>query len=152
MIKLAQVARRKLLEGLDFTTGTMHRIASHCVMDYWRSHYNATNGLNCGACSQKQRRICKENDLYSECPRAIKMERLQQPIIDSEGNTTELGETIADPDSIDIPVWERSGVWQIGYKVRLVAIALKLDKGEALSNADLLYLSKLRRRGQEKLL
>jgi hypothetical protein len=134
-----------------FTLGTMHRIASRCVFDYWRDHYDHTNGLNCGACSQKQRRECKENDLYTECPKAIKVEYLSKPIIDSEGNITELGELIVDPDSLDRDFWDRDSLWQLGYKPRQVEIALKLHRGEALTKGEHCYIQRLRKQRQKKL-
>ena len=135
-----------------FTIGTMHRIASRAVADYWREHYRHTNGLDCGACSQKQRRKCKEDDLYTECPKAIKLESLNKPILDSEGNLTELGERIADPKSLDLDAWERDYLWQIGYKPRMVDIALKLHKGEPLSNYDMVYLARYRKQEQKRLI
>jgi len=131
-----------------FTIGTMHRIASRAVADYWRQHYQINNGLNCGACSQRQRRKCKEDDLYTECPKAIKLEYLSKPILDSEGNLTELGELIADPDSLDPDFWDRDYLWQLGYKPRLVDIALKLHKGEPLGNGDRSYLKRFRKQAQ----
>jgi hypothetical protein len=83
-----------------FTIATMHRIASRCVADYWRNHYKLTMGLDCRHCSKTQRQKCKESDLYTECPKAIKLEYLSKPIVDGEGNLTELGELIADPKSL----------------------------------------------------
>jgi hypothetical protein len=134
-----------------FTIGTMHRIASRAVADYWRDHYRINNGLDCHSCSKAQRRKCKEDDLYTECPKAIKLESLNKPILDSEGNLTELGELIADPKSLDLDAWERDYLWQIGYKPRLVDIALKLHRGEALSNYDMVYLARYRKQAQKKL-
>jgi len=134
-----------------FTEGTMHRIASRAVADYWRDHYSHTNGLNCSACSKAQRRKCKEDDLYTECPKAIKLESLNKPILDSEGNLTELGELIVDPKSLDLDAWDRDSLWQIGYKPRLVEIALKLNRGEALTNADKIYLCRFRKQEQKNL-
>ena len=123
-----------------FTEATMCRIASRAVADYWRAYYKANNGLDCHSCSKAQRHKCKEGDLYTECPKAIKLESLNKPILDSEGNLTELGELIADPKSLDLDAWERDNLWQIGYKPRMVEIALKLHKGEALTNKDKQYL------------
>ena len=74
------------------------------------------------------------------CAHATKLESLNKPILDSEGNLTELGELIADPKSLDLDAWERDNLWQIGYKPRMVEIALKLHKGEALTNKDKQYL------------
>jgi hypothetical protein len=130
----------------------MYRIASRAVADYWRAYYKANNGLDCRWCSKTQRRNCKEDDLYTECPKAIRLESLNKPILDSEGNLTELGELIADPKSLDLDAWERDSLWEIGYKPRLVEIAHKLHNGEALNNADLLYLSRYRRQEQKRLI
>jgi len=134
-----------------FTEAAMYRIASRAVADYWRAYYKVNNGLDCHACSKAQRHKCKEGDLYTECPKAIKLEYLSKPIVDGEGNLTELGELIADPKSLDLDAWERDSLWQIGYKPRLVEIALKLHRGEALTNSELLYLSRYRRQEQKKL-
>jgi hypothetical protein len=135
-----------------FTEGTMHRIASRAVFHYWYDHYKVNNGLDCKHCSKAQRAKCREDDLYSECSKTIKLEYLSKPILDGEGNSTELGELIADPKSLDLDAWERDSLWQIGYKPRLVDIALKLHRGEALTNADLLYLSRYRRQEQKGLI
>jgi len=131
-----------------FTEGTMYRIASRAVADYWRSDYQLNNGLNCSHCSKAQRAKCKGNDLYTECPKAIKLEYLSKPILDGEGNLTELGELIADPKSLDLDAWDRDSLWQIGYKPRLVGIASKLHRGEPLGNGDRSYLKRFRKQAQ----
>jgi len=130
----------------------MYRIASRAVADYWRAYYKASNGLDCHTCSKAQRHKCKEGDLYTECPKAIKLEYLSKPILDGEGNLTELGELIADPKSLDLDAWERDSLWQIGYKPRLVAIAYKLKGGYLLTNADMIYLCRYRKQEQKRLL
>jgi len=134
-----------------FTEGTMYRIASRAVADYWRAYYKANNGLDCHTCNKAQRHKCKEGDLYTQCPKAIKLESLNKPILDGEGNLTELGELIADPKSLDLDAWDRESLWEIGYKPRLVEIAYKLYRGEALTNAEMKYLCKMRKREQKKL-
>ena len=134
-----------------FTLGTMHRIASRTVFDYWRAYHRLHNGIDCHVCSKAQKRKCREYDNYSECPKAIKLESLNKPIIDSEGNITELGDTIADPESLDPEIWDRGYLWQLGYKPRLVEIALKLHKGEALTHGELCYLSRFRKQEQKRL-
>ena len=134
-----------------FTLGTLHRIARRCLADYWFDHYEINNGLDCRHCSKAQRTKCKEDYLYTECPKAITLESLSKPIIDSEGNMTELGQLIADPDSLDRDFWDRESLWQLGYKPRLVAIANKLKVGEALSKGDRKYLWKYRQQSQKRL-
>jgi hypothetical protein len=129
----------------------MYRIASRAVADYWRAYYKVNNGLDCHTCSKAQRQKCRSEDLYRECPKAIKLEYLSKPILDGEGNLTELGELIADPKSLDLDAWERDSLWQIGYKPRLVAIAYKLKAGEALSGKDREYLRWWRQKEQKRL-
>ncbi|GAF87550.1 unnamed protein product, partial [marine sediment metagenome] len=135
-----------------FTEAVMYRIASRTVADYWFNHYSYSSGLDCKHCSKAQRQKCKEDDLYTECPKAIKLEYLSKPITDSEGNLTELGNLIADDKALDLDGWVSSSTWEIGYKPRLVDIAYKLHTGEALTNADLLYLSRYRRQEQKRLI
>ena len=134
-----------------FTEGTMYRIASRAVADYWRAYYKVNNGLDCHTCSKAQRQKCRSEDLYRECPKAIKLEYLSKPILDGEGNLTELGELIADPKSLDLDAWDRDSLWQIGYKPRLVEIAHKLKAGEALSGKDREYLRWWRQKEQKRL-
>jgi len=135
-----------------FTEAVMYRIASRAKDQYWRTYYKLNNGLDCGHCSKAQRQKCKEDYLYTECPKAIKLESLNQPIIDSEGHTTELGELIADDKAMDLDAWVSNSTWEIGYPRRLVDIAYRLNAGIALTVADRKYLCKWRKREQKTLL
>ena len=134
-----------------FTEALMYRIASYAQAHYWYSHYKLTMGLDCGHCSRKQRQKCKEGWLYGECPKAVKIESLNKPVIDSEGNTTELGELIADDRAIDLDAWVSDSTWEIGYPKRLVAIAYNLKAGIPLTNADKIYLCRFRKQEQKSL-
>ena len=131
-----------------FTEAVMYRIASRTVADYWFSHYSYNTGLDCKHCSKAQRQKCKKDYLYSECPKAIKLESLNKPIIDSEGHTTELGEMIADDKALNLDGWVSSSTWEIGYKRRLVDIAYKLKAGTPLTNGDRSYLKRFRKQAQ----
>ncbi len=135
-----------------FTEAVMYRIASRTVADYWRTYYKANNGLDCGSCSKTQRRKCKEDDLYSKCPKAIKLESLNKPIVDSEGHTTELGELIADDKALDLDAWVDARTFLLGFPQRLLLIAGKLNSGEALTNKDHQYLWRFRQREQKRLI
>ncbi|MDD5511948.1 MAG: hypothetical protein PHI12_14245 [Dehalococcoidales bacterium] len=150
MLTLADVERNN--GHKPFTEAVMYRIASHSVNHYWYRHYKVNNGLDCQHCSKAQRAKCRENDLYRECKKAIKLESLSKPVIDSEGNTTELGELIADDKALELGAWVSEDIWELGYKPRLVAIAHKLHSGEALTNYDMVYLSRYRRQEQKKLI
>jgi len=134
-----------------YTEAVMYRIASRTVADYWRTYYKASNGLDCGSCSKIQRQQCKEDNLYSQCPRAIKLEYLSKPILDNEGNLTELGNLIADDKALDLDAWADARTFLLGFPQRLLAIAHKRLEGIPLDNADKLYLGKWRKREQKKL-
>jgi len=130
----------------------MHRIAAKEVADYWRGQYRHTNGLDCGSCAKAQRKECKDKDLYSSCPKAIKVESLSKPITDQDGNITELGQLIADDRAIDVADWVTVNTWRLGYPARLVEIADKIRQDKALSASDRLYLTRYRRKAQGRLL
>ena len=134
-----------------FTEAVMYRIASRAQADYWRAYYKLTMGLDCRHCNKAQRQKCRSEDLYSQCPKAIKLESLNKPILDGESNLTELGELIADDKAMELDAWVSDSTWEIGYKPRLVAIAYKLKAGEALANADKIYLCRFRKREQKGL-
>ena len=135
-----------------FTQAQMYRIASFTVSHYWYRYYKVNNGLDCQHCSKAQRQKCRADDLYRECPKAITIERLSKPILDSEGNLTELGELIADDKAIDLEAWVSDKVWEIGYPQRQVEIAYKLKGGYPLTKYDRLYLCRYRKQQQKRLI
>jgi hypothetical protein len=149
VLTFAEVARDN--GHKPFTVPMMYRIASYTVANYWRGYYKLTSGLDCGSCSKAQRAQCKEDDLHSQCPRAIKLESLSKPITDSEGNITELGELIADDKAIDLAEWLDQKTFLLGCPQRLIAIAQKVREGEALNDKDRQYLSRYRRQTQKSL-
>jgi hypothetical protein len=128
------------------------RIASYEVADYWRTQYKLTNGLDCGSCSKAQRHDCRKHDLYRECPKAVKLESLSKPIIDNEGNLTELGELIADDKAIDLDAWLDDKTFLLGCPKRLLGIAVKRRDGIALTKYEQLYLCRFWKRQQKKLI
>jgi len=150
MITLADVASNN--GHKPFTEAVMYRVASITVVHYWRAQYKLTNGLDCHNCNKIQRHKCREEDLYSECPKAIKLEYLSKPITDGEGNLTELGELIADDKAIDLDQWLDAKTFTSGCPQRLIDIAHKRVKGLPLDNADKLYLGKWRKREQKRLI
>jgi len=129
----------------------MYRIASFTKAQYWRDHYKHTNGLTCGNCSKAQRRKCKEDNLYSKCPKLVKIESLNKPIIDSEGNLTELGDLIADDKTLDLDAWLDNKTFMLTSPERLLLIGEKIRDGIALTKAEQKYLERYRKREQKKL-
>jgi len=134
----------------------MYRVAEHIKDHYWYRHYSYTNGLDCQHCSKAQRAKCRKAWAYSDwaycdCHRAIQLESINQPIVNNEGSITELAELIADDKALDLAEWIDARTFLIGAPIRLKAIAKKRASGENLNNAELCYLSRLRRKTQETL-
>ena len=148
---LTRVAEHKTL-----TEPAMYRIAEHIKDHYWSKHYSYTNGLDCKHCSKSQRAKCRANWAHSawaycDCHRAIQIESINQPIVDSEGNITELAELIADDKALDLAAWLDAKTFLIGAPIRLKQIARKLNTGDTLSHRERDYLYKLRKKQQTPL-
>ncbi len=142
----------------------MYRIASFTVADYWRAYYKLTNGLDCTYCNKAQRRKCKKDWLYPECPKAIKLESLNKPVMDDDGNLSELGNLLADDQAIDLDAWLDAKTFLLGtpYQTgdggtrlasgqRLIAIAQKRVAGILLDAKDKMYLQRFRERERNRL-
>jgi len=134
----------------------MYRVAEHTKDWYWYRRYAYTNGLDCQHCSKEQRAMCRDNWshsdwAYTDCHRAVRLESLNQPVTDHEGYVTELGDLIADDSALDLVEWVNARTWLLGAPLRLKRIAMKKHKGEALTDAELMYLSRLRKREQKAL-
>jgi len=129
----------------------MYRIASFTVAQYWRDYYKRINGIDCGHCSNQQRKKCKAENLYSECPKAIKLEYLSKPIVGEDGQISELGELIADNKALDLAEWTDIKTFLRGCPQRLIDIAEKVRDGQALTGAEKVYLHNWRKRAQKKL-
>jgi len=134
-----------------FTEPMMYRIASVTVTHYWYRYYKVNYGLDCQHCSKAQRHKCKDNDLYRECWKAIKLESLSKPVVDAEGNITELGELIADDKAIDLEAWLDEATWRLGCPQRLVDIAQKIAYGIPLNGREQRYWHRYRQKEQKTL-
>jgi hypothetical protein len=148
IIGLARTEQALAIRGQQFTEIAQIRTAEHIKDHYWYRHYSYHNGLDCQHCSKVQRAKCRENWAYSDCPRAITLESMNQPITDGDGNMTEFAELIADDKAIDLAEWLDAKTFLIGAPIRLKQIARKLSKGEALAYPDRNYLSRLRKKRQ----
>ena len=152
IVTLAEAQRAKDNNGGgQLSPAAMYRIASVEVAHYWRRHYKLNNGLDCGSCSQRQRHYCRLHWSYTDCPKALKVESLSKPIIDSEGNITELGELIADDKAIELDQWADIKTFLLGCPQRLIEIAGKVKSGEPLDNKEHQYLWYWRKKEQKEL-
>jgi len=147
MVTLADVARNNGHKPI--TEVVMYRVASVTVADYWRAQYKLTNGIDCGSCSKAQRQKCRSEDLYRECPKAIKLEYLSQPITNGDGNLTELGELIADDRAIDLDAWLDDKSFLRGCPQRLIAIAVKKRDGIRLDGKEYDYIERWRKKNNQ---
>jgi hypothetical protein len=129
----------------------MYRIASFTVAQYWRDYYYRTIGVDCGHCSNQQRKKCRSEDLYSECLRAIKVEYLSKPIVGEDGQISELGELIADNKAIDLAAWLDNKTFLLGCPQRLIDIAIKKRDGIPLDGKDQDYLDHWRKKNPKRL-
>jgi len=88
-IAFASVKASYQANGKELTTGGLVRIAQYRVADYWRKFFRRIYGRDCSRCSKAQRKKCKDGDLYSQCPKAIKLESLDTLIEDSTSRKIE---------------------------------------------------------------
>jgi len=151
---LAAIAIRKATTGQEFSEAAMHRTAEHLKDRYWHTYYAYTNGLDCRNCTKAQRDRCRYNWAHSEwaycdCHRAIRLESINQPITDEEGNLTELADLIADDRALDLEAWADARTFLIGAPIRLKIIASKRHNGDKLTKAEHDYLYRLRQRYQK---
>ena len=100
-----------------FTEGAMVRVASYTVMAYWRD-------------------VMRQPNTYS----------LNNEIADSDGNTIEFWQTLADDRAIDLDAWLEAKSWLLGCPVRLVAIAYKRVRGKLLGKTEARYLERHRQK------
>ena len=106
-----------------FTEPAMIRVASYVVMEYWHN-------------LKRKPTILSLND----------------DIEDGEGNAIELWQTLADDKAIDLDAWLDAKTFLLGCPKRLVEIAYKRVKGEALTKYEQLYLCRFWKRQQKRLL
>jgi len=127
----------------------MYRIASFTIAQYWRDYYKRVNGVDCGHCSNPQRKKCKADNLYSECPKAIRIESLSKPIVGEDGQISELGELIADNKALDLADWIDIKAFLLGCPQRLIDIAIKKRDGIPLDGKDQDYLDHWRKKNDQ---
>ena len=151
ILRIAEVARKRHESGEVLTEPGMIRIASYVVLEYWKDQREITSGLDCGHCGKEKRATCKKEYSYSQCPKLIKIVSLNQEIEDGEGDSVELWESIADDKAIDLEAWIDSKLWLARCPKRLIEIAHKRAKGEALKGNELVYLARHRKKYQKAL-
>jgi len=151
ILAMAKVKAKYNLIGKPLSEAGLIRVACYEVADYWRKWFKRINGVDCGRCSTKQRHKCREEDLYRECPKAIKLESLDRVIEDGNGDRTELHELIADDNAVDVVARLDARLTLQGYPHKFVKIAYKQYAGYPLTNDERAYLYRHRRKAQKRL-
>ena len=149
-ISFARVKSNYDIKGKELTTGGLVRIAQFAVANYWYKWFKQKRGTDCHDCNKAQKQKCKELDLYSQCPKAIKVNSLDRIIEDGNGDSTPFYEFIAD-DSIDLVAKVDARLLLKGYPRKAVKIAYKRYAGYPLDDREQSYLGSFRSRHQKNL-
>ena len=148
MLEMAKVKAKYEPIGKPLTEAGLMRVASYQVTEYWERLRRLTTWLDCGNCSKEQRRKCRDEDLYSECPKYHQLVSLNTEI-DGDGHKAELIEFLADDKVIDIVARLDARRFLQGFPKRLVQIAYKIYAGIPLDGKDQDYLDRWRKKNDQ---
>jgi hypothetical protein len=147
MLEMAKVKAKYELIGKPLTEAGLMRVASYQVTEYWERLRRLTTWLDCGNCSKEQRRKCREEDLYSDCPKYHQLVSLNTEIDgDGDGHKAELIDFLADDKAIDIVARLDARRYLQSFPKRLVLIGYKLYSGQDLDSKEQNYLKHYRNR------
>ena len=150
-LKFARVKASYDAEGKELHEGGLMRVARYELAGYWRKYYHKINGIDCGRCSKAQREKCKDWFLYPDCPKAVKMERLDQLVEDGNGDATPLHELIADDNAVDVAARLQARLTLDSYPHRFVKLAYKKYAGYQLTDTERRYFWKQQKKAQKNL-
>ena len=86
MLEMAKVKAKYELTGKPLTEAGLMRVASYELSDYWVKQRRLTTWLDCGNCSKEQRRKCREELLYSDCPKFHQLVSLDATVNSRDGD------------------------------------------------------------------
>jgi len=150
-LAFARVKATYIAKGKVLTEGGLVRVAQYGVADYWRKRFKRINGIDCSRCSKAQREKCKDWFLYPDCPKAVKLERLDKIVEDGNGGSTELHELIADDKDIDLVARLDARFTLKGYPTKAVKLLYKRYAGYRLEENEQRYLNRFQKRVQKTL-
>jgi len=150
MLEMAKVKAKYQAKGKTLTEAGLMRVASYELSDYWVKQRRLTTWLDCGNCSKEQRRKCREEDLYSECPKFHQLVSLNT-VVGDDGHKAELIEFLADDKAIDIVARLDARRFLQGFPRRIVQIAYKRYSGLPLDRKDRDYLCEFLKKTQKPL-
>ena len=150
MLEMAKVKAKYDAKDKPLTEAGLMRVASYELSEYWVRQRRLTTWLDCGNCSKEQRRKCREEDLYSECPKFHQLVSLNAEI-DGDGHKAALLEFLADDKAIDIVARLDARRFLQGFPKRIVQIAYKRYSGYQLDGKDRYYLCQFLKKTQKPL-
>jgi len=150
MLEMAKVKAKYELTGKPLTEAGLMRVASYQVTEFWERLRRFTTWLDCGNCSKEQRRKCREEILYSECPKFRQLISLDKELDDGNGGKFTLAEFIADDKAIDLDAWVDARLILQGLPKRLVKIGYKRYAGIPLDRKERTYLNHFQERELKK--
>jgi hypothetical protein len=151
LLAMARVKASYNAKGKELTEGGLVRIACYEVADYWRKWFKRANGTDCGRCSKAQRQKCRSEDLYRECPKAIRLDSLDRLIEDGNGDSTPLHELIADDNAIDLVARLDARLTLESYPQRFVQLAYKKYAGYPFTSGERTYYYRELKKAQKRL-
>jgi len=148
MLEMAKVKAKYELTGKPLTEAGLMRVASYQVTEFWTRLRRLTTWLDCGNCSKEQRRKCREEDLYSQCPKYHQLVSLNATVDspNGDGEPSELIEFLADDKAIDLDAWLDARHILRGLPTRLVLIGYKRYSGMQLEPKEQEYLKYYRQK------
>jgi len=149
MLEMATVKAKYEVKGKPLTEAGLMRVASYELSDYWCKQRRLTTWLDCGNCSKAQRRKCREEDLYSECPKYHQLVSLNAVVGDGDGHKAELIEFLADDKAVDLDLKLDIRRFLLGCPTRLVKIAYKKYAGYRLDGKEQDYLDHWRKKNDQ---
>jgi len=151
MLEMAKVKAKYELINKPLTEAGLMRVASYQVTEFWERLRRLTTWLDCGNCSKEQRRKCREELLYSECPKFRELVSLDKELDDGNGGKFTLAEFIADDKAIDLDGWLDARRILRGLPKRLIQVGYKVYSGKPLDAKEKMYLSRFRKEAQKPL-
>jgi len=154
LLVMAKVKAKYDQIGKPLTEAELIRVACYERAQYWRERFKRINGIDCSRCSKAQRVKCKEWFQYgdNDCPKAIKIERLDRLVEDGNGDSTPLHELIADDKAVDLVAMLDARLTLHSYPAKAVRLFYKRYAGYPLEKAEGNYLRRFLRRTQRSLI
>ena len=146
MLEMAKVKAKYAACGKPLTEAGLMRVASYQVTEFWERLRRFTTWLDCGNCSKEQRRKCREEFLYSECPKYRELLYLDKELDDGNGGKFTLAEFIADDKAVDLDAWLDARRILRGLPRQLVQIGYKRYAGLPLNGREHDYLERWRKK------